>query len=122
MKPGFKLDGDHLNRFELYINALRNSVQTATGQDFRDVTGVIVADSIEEDAAIAEKIKSMERDGKLALSWNLLLQGAAGRWGEFFSVLMERAPDDPRVADLRAAVGEEPASGEEPEEGAAEAA
>jgi Histidine kinase-, DNA gyrase B-, and HSP90-like ATPase len=103
MKPGLTLDGDHLSRFELYINALRSNVETNTGDDFKYVTGIIVADRIDKDAALRKKIQDMEGDQKFALEWDRLLQRAGKHWAEFFDALVERTPNDPRVAELRAA-------------------
>lgn len=103
MKPGLKLDGDHLSRFELYVNGLRNSVESATGSEFRQVAGTIVADRIEEDPAITAKLRDMAGDQKFALTWQLLLERSGKHWAEFFEALVERTPDDPRIAELRAA-------------------
>lgn len=100
MRPGLKLDDDHLNRFSLYVNAIRNDLKANTGGPHRAVTGYLVADRIEEDAALVDEIVSMRTQDKFAMTWDVLLQAAAGRWGDLFEALVERAPDDPRIHEL----------------------
>jgi hypothetical protein len=111
MRPGLKLDRDHISRFGYYIDAIRNAVEAETGGDFKRVTGYIVADRIEEDAAIVRTLQRMAGDGMYGKSWETLLDQATAKWREFFEILVERAPDDPRIRDLR----EEEDGGPEPE-------
>lgn len=101
MRPGLKLDGDHLGRFDLYVNTLKKHVQANTAGQYQYVTGYIVADALEKDAAISEKIIEMAVYGKFAIDWDSLLDAASGHWQEFFDALVERAPDDPRMQNLR---------------------
>ena len=102
MRPGLKLDRDHLSRFDYYVNALRANVRANTASPYRSVTGYIVADRIDEDLALVATIESMAGDGKYAIEWERLLAQAAAHWGEFFEALAERAPDDPRLRALEA--------------------
>lgn len=100
MRPGLKLDRDHLSRFDYYVNTLRANARANTGGPYRTVTGYIVADRIEEDRALVETIETMTTNGKFAIEWDRLLGQAARHWGEFFDALAERAPDDPRLRAL----------------------
>jgi hypothetical protein len=101
MRPGLTVNGDHLSRFSLYVNAIRANVGVNTATAFRTVTGYLVADRLERDIALTAEIESMARDGKYAIEWEALLNAAAGHWGEFFEALVERSPDDPRINDLK---------------------
>jgi hypothetical protein len=101
MKPGKKIDGDHLTRFQLYINAIRSYVEANTAGPHNTVTGFIVADRIEKDAAVSKLVQTMAKDGMFAMDWKTLLDNASNHWAEFFDAVVERSPDDPRVQRLR---------------------
>jgi signal transduction histidine kinase len=101
-KPGNKIDGDHLSRFELYVNTIRANVEANTAGEHNRVTGYIVADKIEADAAVVKKIQDMSVHGMFAMDWKTLLDKASHHWAEFFEAVVERSPDDPRVQRLRA--------------------
>jgi hypothetical protein len=100
-KPGNKIDGDHLSRFGLYVNAIRAHVEANTGGPHSQVTGYIVADRIEDDAAVSKTIQDMARNEMYAMDWKTLLDGASRHWAEFFDAVVERSPDDPRVLRLK---------------------
>ncbi len=101
MRPGLTINGDHLSRFSLYVNAIRANVSVNTATAFKTVTGYIVADRLEKDVALKAEIEIMARDGKYAIEWEALLDAAAGHWGEFFEALVERSPDDSRIHNLK---------------------
>jgi hypothetical protein len=100
-KPGNKIDGDHLSRFGLYVNAIRAHVEANTGGPHDRVTGYIVADRIEDDAAVAKTIQDMSSNEMYAMDWKTLLDQASRHWAEFFDAVVERSPNDPRVQRLR---------------------
>jgi hypothetical protein len=109
-KPGNKIDGDHLSRFALYVNAIRAHVDANTGGPHKRVTGYIVADKIEDDPAVGKMIQDMAKSGMFAMAWKTLLDIASRHWAEFFEAVVERSPDDPRVQNLREQVTEDSAS------------
>jgi hypothetical protein len=100
MRPGLKLDRDHIGRFQYYIDAVRAAVEAETGGDFDRVTGYLVADRIEEDSAINRSLQRLADDGMYAKTWETLLDQSTAKWSEFFDILVERSPDDPRIRDL----------------------
>lgn len=55
-----------------------------------------------------KKLKELKKQGMEALDWEFLIARAADRWKEFLAVLIERAPDDTRLADLAAQLGYAP--------------
>jgi hypothetical protein len=107
MRPDVTANFDHVSRFEAYVNALRVNVETNTGGPFKTVTGYLIADRLEDDAALAKKIVNLATDGMFAMDWVTLLEQASAHWREFFDALVDRAPEDPRIVELQA--GDEPA-------------
>lgn len=108
MRPGLTLDWEHIQRFERYVRIIRTNVEANTGGQFRIVTGYIVADGIEDDRVILDKIKSLKNEDMYALDWRTLLSRALAAWREFLEALASRAPLDER---LRALIDEGSAPG-----------
>jgi len=99
MRPGLTADRDHLERFEAYVDSLRNAVGFNRSMDFREVTGIMVADRLDR-AKLQAKLKRLRQDGMEATDWPGLLERAKRQWQEYFDILFERAPDDSRMAAL----------------------
>jgi hypothetical protein len=100
MRPGMKVDWDHVHRFERYILALRRHVAGITGGPFNHVTGYIVADELLADPTLTDKLQRLAGDEMYALDWKSLLEQAAAQWREFLDVLLERTPGDARLKAL----------------------
>lgn len=100
MRPGLKLDWDHISRFERYVLNIRKAVSANTASGFRPPTGLIVADSIDEDPAIIAKIQSLGKDDMLASDWYHLLENAKKSWDEFLKILVNRGRGDERLKAL----------------------
>ena len=100
MRPGLRLDWDHINRFESYVRRLSGNIRANTGGPFNKVTGYIVADEIDNAEYIREKIESLQRDDMYAMDWDTLISKAIAQWEVFLGILVERAPDDPRLQAL----------------------
>lgn len=101
MRPGTKVDYDHISRFERYIRDVRTQLRAVTGGQFQTVDGILVADALAEDPSFLDKIGSMEKEGMRTLDWDTLLQMAVAQWRDYLDILVDRAPDDPRVAALK---------------------
>ncbi len=101
MRPGLKLDWDHVNRFERYVRRLSGNIEANTGGPFNRVTGYIVADEIDEAEDLRRKIISLQREDMFAVDWDTLFSNAVAQWKDFRDILVERAPDDPRLQALR---------------------
>ncbi|MGW3203175.1 ATP-binding protein [Streptomyces sp. NPDC001135] len=99
MRPGLKVDWDHLNRYERYVTKLRHATIARTS-DFKLVSGLLVADKIDQSADVMGKIASLRKDGMDATDWAGLLRGARKQWQNYFDILYHRAPDDPRMQQL----------------------
>ena len=105
MRPGLRVDWDHLGRYERYIRVLRQKIQANTALGFTRVTGYLVADKLDKDGAVLEKLKNLASDHMEAMEWETLLRSAAGRWREFFEVLVEVDPEDERLRALAENLG-----------------
>ena len=67
MRPGLKLDIDHLIRFEIYFRAIKMNLSAITGSDFKFHLGYVIADKLESDPTMVDKLKSMAKDDMFAM-------------------------------------------------------
>jgi hypothetical protein len=103
MRPGLKLDWDHIQRFERYVLLIRKALEANTAGRFHSVSGYLVADALEADPANLDKIGLLKSQGMFALDWQTLLSNALAAWQDFLEILAMRAPEDER---LRVLLGE----------------
>ena len=102
MRPGLRLNWDHVNRFERYVGIVRTNLEANTGGKFRRVTGYIVADKLEDDPVLMGKVTTLERDDMFAQDWSMLFANAVSQWSEFLAALADRDPEDERLQILQA--------------------
>ena len=76
MRPGLKVDWDHIERFEKYIRILRTSISANTGGRFKKVTGYVVADQLDRDPVVMSKIEAMSDEDMFAVDWPTLFSNA----------------------------------------------
>jgi hypothetical protein len=100
MRPGIKIDRDHINRFEQYVDELRARILASSGGPFRRITGIIVADKLEMSAGIQKALERLRADDMYATEWEMLLADAEREYQDYFQIMIERTPDDPRVRNL----------------------
>ena len=106
MRPGVKLDRDHLARFGFYIEAIEAYLNANTGGQFKRVqASYLVADSISNLAHILSTVSKMEQDRRFAMDWETLISKAESQWKEFFFALVERSGEDERVLKLGTDMG-----------------
>ena len=60
MRPGLKLDWDHVERFERYVRLVRSNLRANTGGRFKRATGYIVADELQSRAGLGDKILALD--------------------------------------------------------------
>ena len=101
MRPGLTVDRDHLGRFRHYIQVLQTRLIANSELSVRQVTGLLVADSLHKRPDILLEIASLRRDDMYCQEWPSLLSEAKAKWQEFMTAVAEGAPDDPRVQALR---------------------
>ncbi|MGY0069758.1 ATP-binding protein [Streptomyces sp. QTS137] len=99
MRPGLKVDWDHLNRYERYVYKLQHAT-LARYSDFRSVSGLLVADKIEKATDVLSKIDDMRPREMDAMDWAGLLGRAKKQWEDYFDILFSRAPGDVRMQSL----------------------
>ncbi|PWJ08776.1 hypothetical protein DKG34_04255 [Streptomyces sp. NWU49] len=99
MRPGLKLDWDHLNRYERYVYKLQLAT-LARYSEFRSVSGLLVADKIEKATDVLAKIDDMRPRDMDATDWAGLLGRAKKQWEDYFDILFARAPEDARMQSL----------------------
>lgn len=100
MRPGLKIDWDHRDRFERYIQIIRAWVDGNTGGRFRRVSGYLIADQRNNDPALLRTITKMRLDEMFVLDWQGLFQQAESDWSEYLAILASRAPEDQRLQFL----------------------
>jgi hypothetical protein len=100
MRPGTKINRDHINRFEQYVDELRARILTSSGGPFRRITGTIVADKLEMSPGIQKALDRLRADDMYATEWQMLLADAEREYQDYFEIMVERTPDDPRVREL----------------------
>lgn len=100
MRPSLKIDWDHLDRFNRYLNIIQENIEASTALGFDHITGYLVADELLKPAGMAQAIKSMKDKDRYAMSWNDLIAQAKHQWKEFLEHIKLRAPDDARVKNV----------------------
>jgi Histidine kinase-, DNA gyrase B-, and HSP90-like ATPase len=100
MRPGLRVDWNHIERFDQYITALRVKLKAITGANFNTIVGYLVADKLEKSPMVIDRLERMAKDGMFAIDWETLLRQASAQWREFFIVLAARAPEDDRLVSL----------------------
>ena len=105
MRPGLAIDRNHIDRFQRYVDILRDRVEANTGlggtSGFRSIRGLLVADKLNAKSEDRHVIQRMAQAGMLCREWSVLLSEAEAQWSEFLDVLAKRSPDDERVRALR---------------------
>ena len=98
MRPGIRIDFDHINRFEYYISSIGLRLAANSGGQFQSVVGgYLVADKLVNTLTLNKKMRDLSAQGLYALDWDMLLKGASAQWKEFLEILAERAPEDDRI-------------------------
>lgn len=100
MRPGLSIDWDHISRYEFYFRTIQKKLTANSGGTFHSFTGYVVADSIEVDNVIHDKIQSMRAFSMFAMDWNTLVYRAFRQYEEHFDALVKGNPDDARLKAL----------------------
>lgn len=102
MRPGLKINRDHIDRFNQYLDIIQENIDVSTGLGFdhNQITGYLVADELLKPAGMATAIKAMKEKDRYAMSWDDLIAQAKHQWKEFLEHIKQRAPDDTRVQNV----------------------
>lgn len=104
MRPGLKVDINHINRYELYVREVQSAIDQSTALNFKIVTGYLVADNVDKaGGAVKSKLKSLATEEMYVMTWLDLLAVAKSQWKEFLDHIVQRAPDDNRLVSVATA-------------------
>lgn len=101
MRPGLKVDRDHIYRYQTYIDIIRTKIESNTQIHFKKVSGLLIADKLDNPVGMDKVLKRLAHDDMKALEWINLLESASSQWQDFFEILVSRAPTDQRILDLQ---------------------
>jgi len=107
MRPGKKADWDHLSRCLRYVLLIREKVKVETALRIARVTGLIVADRLDNDPGVRSMVEELTKSDIHAYSWQLLLDQSERTWREFLFILGSRAPADQRLQKLQSQTTED---------------
>lgn len=100
MKPGLKLDGDHVTRLQRYVFDIRTQLAKSSGTR-RHVDEAYVIAEVTPDEYICEQIKEIETTKRIYFkTWDILLADSLAEYREHLALLKSRNPDDPRIQVL----------------------
>lgn len=122
VRPGQKVDWDHLSRFRRYVLTIRSRIRPETAGTFSRVTGILVADELTSEPEFREDLESMEQNDMYAMTWRELLRQAEVKWRDFMNILRERGGEDFRMEEHFAAATRQLEANGEGDEGEAAAA
>lgn len=100
MRPGTRVDWDHVDRFYRYISTMNLYLTANTGSQFKQAIGYLIADELSKSSLVVNRLGKMEREGMYAMDWEEFLRKAKSQWREFMDILNERAGNDERVSEL----------------------
>ena len=100
MRPGLKLDWDHLDRFRKYMRKIITAVKANTRTKFNTFGGLIVADELDDSAELLGEIEDLKEKDMLATDWKTLLDMAKAEYDEYIQILAQRGDGDSRLAAL----------------------
>ncbi len=101
IRPGLEIDKDHLDRINYYVMDIRSSLDKETSGTIKYLENAyLIADSKKDSELIHKRIKQLEGEGILVMTWNTLIEEALRQWKDYLGLLKQRHPDDKRIQDL----------------------
>jgi hypothetical protein len=101
IRPKLEIDLDHLDRINHYVMSIRNSLDKETGGGIKCLENAyLIADSKKDSELIHGRIKQLEDEGILVMTWNTLIEEALKQWGDHLELLKQRNPNDKRIQTL----------------------
>jgi len=101
MRPGIKADWDHISRCRRYVLLIRGKIEVETALGIKDITGLIVADRLDNDPSVKKEVMELTKSDIHAFSWATLLDESERTWRDFLDILGSRAPLDERLQRLQ---------------------
>lgn len=104
MRPGLPADYDHLIRLQEYVASIRASVASkGTSEKYVNVlvSGLLIADRFAEEPVMMDTLQKFQPTIN-AVEWHALFEEVKGLYKDYFNLLIEKAPNDPRIKGLEA--------------------
>ena len=101
MRPGLKIDRNHLDRLNNYVSDIRVGINSNTGSTIKNLsTAYIIADDCGTDKYISARIQQLKKENVLLLTWDMLIANAIKQWEEQLSIFKQNNKADPRIQAL----------------------
>jgi hypothetical protein len=102
MKPGKPEDYDHVMRLNRYVSKIETHINDNKASDNfkgKTVFGLLIADLPSKDSSLGAT-KIALRNSLESITWNGLFESVKENYKEYYEVLKNKAPEDPRVKGL----------------------
>jgi len=102
MRPGVAEDYDHIMRLNRYVTRVKSHIHdNESALEFRgkSVFGLLIADSSLKDPSLGET-KINLRNILESITWNGLFEKAKASYREYYDLLKNKVPEDPRLKGL----------------------
>lgn len=102
MRPGEPEDYDHVTRLNRYVTRIQSRInENMANENFKGKTvfGLLIADNPSKDASLG-RTKVDLRQNLESITWSGLFQGVKENYRQYYEILKNKAPEDPRLKGL----------------------
>lgn len=102
MRPGIPEDYDHVMRLNRYVSKIQSHINDNKASDSfkgKSVFGLLIADNPSKDASLGDT-KIALRNNLESITWKGLFDSVKGNYREYYDLLKNKAPEDPRLKGL----------------------
>jgi hypothetical protein len=102
MRPGKPEDYDHVSRLNRYVSRIKthiNDNETSIIFKGKSVYGLLIADEPSKDPSLGET-KIAFKNNLESITWNGLFESVKANYREYYDLLKNKAPEDPRLKGL----------------------
>lgn len=102
MRPGEPEDYDHVMRLNRYVTRIQSRInENKAGEKIigKTVFGLLIADNPSKDASLGDT-KVALRQNIESITWSGLFQGVNENYRDYYEILKNKAPEDPRLKGL----------------------
>jgi len=102
MRPGKPEDYDHVSRLNRYVSRLKthiNDNESSIVFKGKSVFGLLIADEPSKDPSLGETKIALKHNLE-SITWNGLFESVKANYREYYDLLKNKAPEDPRLKGL----------------------
>lgn len=101
MRPGKPEDYDHLMRLNRYVTRVRSYLKDNVNISFKEksVYGLLIADKPSSDPSLGETKLALKNNLE-SITWDGLFENVKSNYKEYYDLLKNKAPEDPRLKGL----------------------